>query len=206
MDCRPNCIQNFIKRELFDAIKNHDLHKVTELYLSYYSSGDSIDSLLWAAVYNNSFDIVKYLCEKGVVVTSSVINLAAFIGDLEVIKYLCGKIDNTGSLFESAILTASIRGHLDVVIFFHNIGVNIHTEKDLALCYSVYWEKIDVAIYLLQNGAKCNFKHHELHFVKENNTYHMWHYNDGVKQLSEEIQIKLQKYNNNIHLTKNARR
>jgi hypothetical protein len=73
-------------------------------------------------------------------------------GDLEgVIEYLDRK---KRSVLDNYALRWSARcGHLNIVKYLVEDGVDIHSWDDKALCLSVYYRKFDVVEYLLSKGA-----------------------------------------------------
>lgn len=206
---RPVFIKNPTNDHFSHILKNNDLQTIFRLYPQFDRTGMGHDDLLWYAALHDSFNIVESLCENGVFIAPTVLNVAASVGNLDMIRYLCKKIENindqnfdTVSTLQVCMLQACMQGHLHVVKFFHENGIDIHAQDDLALCYSSRWNRLETTIYLLQEGAKINFTHCETRFVKENDIYHILNYRHGKIELSNEIQSELHK---KIPLTKNAR-
>lgn len=65
----------------------------------------------------------------------------------------------------TALICASLRGHLDIVKLLLKNGADINftnVNGENALSNAIIGENYDIALYLLQNGAKCKLEYKEL--------------------------------------------
>lgn len=208
-DCVPFLSVKPRPSEISTDFRTCDIHELLEMYPQYKSTGGYRDIFLFDAVRYQSLHIIEYLCENGEIVTLDIFNMAAITGNLDIMKYLCTKIKdiNDNGFGSRALITACKYGHLNIVNFLYENKVDIRSEDDSALRFAAANNRMDITIYLLQRGARINFTNGMLYFVKENGTYSIWHCLLRAKiELSDEIQTELQKYDEKINLTKNARR
>jgi ankyrin repeat protein len=78
---------------------------------------------------------------------------AAVNGHLSIVEFLVNHGINIHSRDDKALISATFDGHLSIVEYLINQGANIHAQDDQALIYAVLRGNISVVKFLLDHGA-----------------------------------------------------
>jgi ankyrin repeat protein len=106
--------------------------------------------------------VMEYLCDQGADIRAcndEAIQFAAWKGDLTIIVSILQRCENPIKqnmirMFDnSAVRQAAMNGHLDVVKYLCEQGVDIHAKNNLAVRYAAMNGHLEVVQYLVEQGA-----------------------------------------------------
>ena len=116
---------------------------------------DRIDALLVAAFYGN-IKVVKFLinkCNNTYNQINNALSGAAVIGCLEIVKLLIAAGADVRSFNNNALLCASYTKHLEVVKLLIDEGADIHAQNDSALRNASETGNLELVKLLINKGA-----------------------------------------------------
>lgn len=75
---------------------------------------------------------------------------------LDIIKYMIEKYSIFNTVRESSFLIAIEEGHINIVEYFVNIGIDINFNESLALVIAIAYDRLIILKYLISRGAGVN--------------------------------------------------
>lgn len=150
------------KHVLSYMIENDDMH--LSKFLSEINPDvlDITDECIELASRCGKLDIVKKLHEYSLGVnrkSNRSVIIAASQGNCEIVEYLCDNgyevhLENDAALeYDDALDMAAINGHLNVVMFLHEYGININGMYHQPLISACAHGHFHIVKYLIENGA-----------------------------------------------------
>jgi ankyrin repeat protein len=102
-----------------------------------------------AIVYRHP-ELVRYLADKGVPITTHSLSKIVYTGDIDLLKYAVSKGADLRADNDKIFQDSPYSKNLDMVKYLISQGVNIHANKDEVLFYAVRASTLDILKYLIE--------------------------------------------------------
>ena len=158
-----------ISAVMIDAIKSEDLSKLKKLYTDGVDFVNALDerkqNLLFYAVRQKAYDVLKMLCDYGVNAnqknhfSDTPLHASSYLGDVNLVKILLqahAEVNALNKKHQTPLMLAALKGNLDCVKYLVNKGANLSLvdhEGNHVLMYAVKSKKLKVVEYLIQAKA-----------------------------------------------------